>query len=429
MMKQKLLATTALISLFAGSALADGPAPVMDMSVKIGGMFDAHAITRKTSKNVDKMTKNHPALGFSTDAQVYLEAKNTTAKGLEYGAHLGLTTHAVGTKNPRQGMDRSWLWLQHSDMGRMEFGSNNGAASSMRIGADSLAVATGGIAGKWTESLTTAVFGGAGVDNVLGELSLNPWNIGDDELVLNNAAGTTSTAYTEKARKITYYTPKMNGFQVGVSYTPDVANKGNANALPNTTVSAADSSGPLSGQAKNVFTVGLAWDGKVANDVMGSFSVVGIHGKSNDIMSTTRKKVNHQKGFEVGGMLKHKDLSAALSYGSLGQSHYLKTTTGLAKKDETYMTAGVGYDFDKLHTSLTYMHGKKNDNKSHITSLGAEYALAAGIMPYAEATYYSLKQVNQNGLVSSPATAAISAVSGGRKANGTVFILGTKLNF
>ena len=427
MMKQKLLATTALISLVAGSALA-APAPVMDMSVKIGGMFDAHAITRYSNRKLTRVTKNNEDIGFATEAQVYLEAKNTTAKGLEYAAHLGLTAHAVGTKNPRQGSDRSWLWLQHSDMGRMEIGSNNGAASSMRIGADSLAVATGGIAGKWTESLDDYVLGSSGTGE-LDELVLNPWNIGDDELDLDIDA-TNDTKYLEKARKITYYTPKMNGFQFGISYTPDVANKGNANSMPNTTVSLTDpATGPYSGKPRNVITAGLAWDGKVANDLMGSFSVVCIHGKTNDYYYSGRKKINDQKGFEVGGMVKHKDLSVALSYGSLGKSHYQTAATG-TKKDEIYVTAGVGYDFDKLHTSLTYMHGQKNHNKSHIASLGAEYALAAGIMPYAEATYFNLKQVNAGGLVSDPSDTAIGAVSGGtKKANGAVFILGTKLSF
>jgi len=424
MIKQKLLATTALISLLAGSALADGPAPVMDMSVKIGGMFDAHAVTRKANKEQDSVTTNNQDVGFATDAQVYLEAKNTTAKGLEYGAHLGLTTHAVGTKNPKNGMDRSWLWLQHADMGRMEFGSNNGSASAMRIGADNLAVATGGISGKWTETLTDSVFGVGATGADLDELALNPWNIGDDELDLSLA----DTKYTEKARKITYYTPKMNGFQFGVSYIPDVENKGNANSLPNTTPHSTAAN--FSGKAKNIFTAGLSWDGKVANDVMGSFSVVGLHGKSSDINNAgaSRVKVVHnQKGFDVGGMLKHKDLSAALSYGSLGKSHYLKTATNT--KSEHYVTAGVGYDFDKLRTSLTFMHGHKNHNRTHLASLGAEYALAAGIMPYAEATYYSLKQKNYRGTVATPDNAASTALATELKTNGTVFILGTKLNF
>ena len=100
MIKQKLLATTALVSLVAGSAFADGAlAPIInDMSVKIGGMFDAHAIGSIDDSANHNMTKNHNDIGFSTDAEVWLEAKSSTAKGLEYGAHIGINTHANSTK-------------------------------------------------------------------------------------------------------------------------------------------------------------------------------------------------------------------------------------------------------------------------------------------------------------------------------------------
>jgi len=429
MIKQKLLATTALISLFAGSALADGAAPVTDMSVKIGGMFDAQAITRKSSKKMSNVTKNHDDLGFGTDAQVYLEAKNSTAKGLEYGAHLGLTTHAVSTKNPSKGIDRSWMWLQHSDMGRFEFGSNNDVSSAMRVGADSVAVATGGIAGSWTQVVDGTVFGGT-IDSPY-EFILNPWDIGDNRVNFN-LDDTLESLYREKARKVSYYTPKMNGFQAGVSYAPDLANKGITNAMPNLSRHATDDH---DGEAKNVITAGLTWDGKVMNDTTGKFSLVGISGDSSDVYDGSVKKTEKLKGFDIGAMFKHKDLSAAVSYGSLGKSDYKKTATG--KEDTSYVTAGLGYDYDKLHTSLTYMHGTRNHNKSHVVSLGAEYALALGIMPYAEATYFKLDKKHEGGLnihratfnTSTGSDKADSAAISQKKADGTVFILGTKIQF
>lgn len=443
MLKQKLLATTALVSLFAGSAFADGAqAPMMnDMSVKIGGNFDGHAITEKSDVRRNDMTKNNQDIGFSTDAEVWLEAKSSTAKGLEYGAHVGISTHANSYKNASKGSDRSYLWLDHADLGRMEFGSNNDASEAMRIGADSVAVGTGGISGAWVQVLSPNMFSATttvGLDNFI----ISPWNIGDNYMDLdfdaNTAVASAQVWNVEKSRKVNYYTPKMNGFQLGFSYTPDTENKGNgvggvvANAsLPNTTTNGSNGNAAN----KNLISAGITWDGKVMNDVMGKFSIVGAYaGTQDNANSTTSKDL---EGVDFGAQLHYKDFVAAASYGFLGQTGFQSAATGVA--DSYYVTAGLSHKMDKLKTSFSYLFGHKNHNKSNIFSVGTEYSLASGIMPYAEATYYNLHLKNQGGLALSGAynnvnvaadiAAASTSSTNAGHAEGTVFVLGTKLSF
>jgi len=445
MIKQKLLATTALVSLFAGSAFADGAAAPMvnDMSVKIGGNFDAHAIGSIDDSANNQITKNNNDIGFSTDAEVWLEAKSTTAKGLEYGAHIGISTHANSYKNTSKGSDRSFLWLEHGDLGRMEFGSNNDASEAMRLGADNVAVATGGISGAWVQSLSSTLFNptrAVALDNFI----MSPWNVGDNamDFDLQGAASETNSSdswHIEKSRKVNYYTPKMNGFQLGISYTPDTENRGNGLAgvisnasMPNSFTSS------TSAANKNVISGGITWDGKVMNDVMGKFSLVGVTGNTADTSDSSDASVEKSKdieGIDVGTVLTYKDWRAAASYGWLGESGFQSAATNI--EDSHYGTFGLGYKMDKLDTSVTYMYGRKNHNTTQLVSLGTEYSLAAGIMPYAEATYYNLKLKNQGGLAltgsgsnATADTAAASTASGDAgHAEGTVFVLGTKLKF
>ncbi|MCH9753968.1 MAG: porin [Alphaproteobacteria bacterium] len=444
MNKQKLLATTALVSLFAGSALADGAAAPMvnDMSVRIGGNFDGHAITASDSSDVNNLTKNNNDLGFSTDAEVWLEAKSSTAKGLEYGAHIGISTHANSYKNTSKGSDRSYLWLEHHDLGRMEFGSNNDSSESMRVGADSIAVATGGISGAWVQSLTSRLFSPS-VNVSLEEFVMSPWNVGDNAMDFDlqgpgatTAANSSDSWHVEKARKATYYTPRMNGFQFGLSYTPDTENRGNGLAgvisqasLPNSTSSAANAAAN-----KNVFSGGITWDGKVMNDVMGSVSLVGMTGSTAPGSSGVESK--DVEGMDFGVKLNYRDWRAAASYGWLGETGFQSAATNI--EDTHYWTFGLGYKMDKIDTSLSYMWGTKNHNESQVVSLGVDYALASGIMPYAEATYYHLDLKNRGGLAltgngANPGTdrtvASTANTTVQRHAEGTVFVLGTKLKF
>jgi predicted porin len=430
MIKQKLLATTALVSLVAGSAFAGGPAPSMhnDMSVKIGGMYDAQLLARSLkNKGVTQLSTNNENKAIDTKAQVFIEAKNSTAKGLEYGAHIGLSTNTSNNKNPNSGIDRSWLWMEHADMGRVEFGSNNDVSESMRIGADRVATATGGISGDWFKILNSSVFTAAAGGASFTEFHLSPWSVGDNELDLVSLGTNT---HNEKARKINYYSPKMNGFQAGVSYTADTAHTGATAGLPNTEVGATNAAG-----AYNVVSAGLTWEGKMTNDIMTSLSAVTMHGKVRNAAVSATAQSRNISAFDLGGMISYNKMKAAVSYGHTAKTGFLKATTGVALKDSWYATAGASYEFDKFVTSLTYMHGNKNKNKSDVVSLGADYHLASGIMPYAEITHFKGKLTNTGGHATkvTSATSGILAVSAAaetnNKASGTAFIIGTKLSF
>ncbi len=111
-------------------------------------------------------------------------------------------------------------------------------------------------------------------------------------------------------------------------------------------------------------------------------------------------------GFTAGG-----------SYGDVPQ-------LGQASANDTsasYWTAGVGYEFGPFGTSVTYMESTVEhqggatvaDKEFSNLSIGADYKLAPGLVPYVEVSFFD---TDDN-------------VAASVDNSGTVFIVGTELNF
>jgi hypothetical protein len=411
-MIKRLLLTTALVSMSA--AFADGYTPMAkDFDIKLGGDFDFQSgfrsqkkeYTNNSAGNKLGLTKNNKSVGFDTTANVYLDAKNTTAQGMTYGAHVGIQTTTTSNRNVNNHqMNQSYLFVEHKDMGRLEAGSNEDAANAMSITGASVASATGGVAGDWWKYVvlsnsTATNFANAGQFILSPAVSMN-----------NSALLSTLNTNTEEARKLTYYTPKYNGFQLGLSYAPDVANKANAAVFPDSAVA--------NGGLENAFAVGASWEGKMHKDHALKVAATTVMGKPKYLSSVaTTARDEDTKVYNVGAKYTFQDmLSLALGYTDTNKTG-LKKVTGL-KKGHAY-TGGVSVAMDKFTVSLTGMISEKNKNKATLYSLGADYKMAPGLMPYAEVTSFDLKQKRADDV----------ATTADKKNKGTAFILGTKVKF
>lgn len=432
-MMKKLLLTTALVSMSATAAFADGAAPMAkDFDTKLGGDFDFQAALRQQDNKYVKIggadtgekigvTANNKSIGFDTAANIYLDARNTTSKGMTYGAHIGVQTttqanKAYGQKHTNQ----SYLFMDHKDMGRFEAGSNSDVANAMSITAANTAAATGGVSGDWFKYvvLNNQELDASG--NVTTASSLPD----SDQFILTSDVSLDSTLFasnTERARKVTYYTPKFNGFQAGLSYAPDVANKGSVATLPSTDLANTG--------LENAFSAGLAWEGKIQKDHGVKVSLTGVEGKPKYTSSYTGQKLENTRIYSLGGMYTYKDLvNFALSYTDYNKTGMIKpdSTNTVKVKGGNAITAGVGVNVDKFTISLTGMMSEKNKNKAKLYSLGAEYKMAPGLMPYAEITTFDMKQKRTQDSATGVVT---DNVTTNNKNKGTAFILGTKVKF
>jgi len=332
-------------------------------------------------------------------------------------------------------------------MGRFEMGTNSGVSSTMRIGADNIARATGGIDGDWANYVnldtytTDSNYGTAAVnsDNFVTGPSLFLTGFGGQN------SGTPSANYLagdEKSRKVSYYTPKYNGFQFGLSYTPDNRNTGQdyMNELRDR-----DTYTNRKPTAKDAVAAGLTWEHDMAADQKLQLSLVGetasVKADPEDKVDNVQKAYHKVEGFIFGAQYNYQNWAFAASYGNRGKSLKAKNLTvdnvanGSIKKAYFY-TAGVAYTQGAVGTSLTYMYTSDNKNKMDVVSLGMDYQLAPGLLPYAEVTYFNMKQKNNysagtpNAIEGTDATAAtVTKTNPEAKNKGTAFIIGTKINF
>lgn len=420
-MRNILLTTTALATLFAGVAAAHVEKTIKDsegLSVSFGGSLEGQAATRSQASkytNDQGITPANKNVAFDTIAAIHASVKNKTAEGTTYGAQVGvLTTTQSQQPAGSSALDRTFLFIENGEVGRFEFGSNNGVASTMRTGADSIARATGGIDGDWSNF-------------VVFSNSNNQQFIAAPTTYLTNYQNSGAQLFEgdEKSRKVNYYTPEYKGFQAGLTYTPDVRNSGQDDI---TLLNGSTATGYNSPTGKNAFSIGLSWKGEFDKNQSLKVSAVGETSTVRKASTDTNTYYKYQSGI-FGAEYAYEDFSVAASYGNQGKSGFAKTiTTGSAVKGGSFWTLGAAYVQGPVGASLTYMNSKLNTNTLNLVSLGLDYQVAPGLLPYAEVTYFNIKGKH---LYIAPKATAPAATNNAivYKNKGTAFILGTKLMF
>jgi hypothetical protein len=439
-MKKILLCTTALVGL-AGSALAADMSSNSDMQVSIGGTskFEAGYVKRDADhKKAFTYSPNQSNSAFLNSNKVALKAEGKT-DSMTYGAVVRLQTVAsMSNGMSESGLDRSHIFM-NTDMGAVQLGTNFAASKLMSVDAGTIASATGGVTGDYSDFIDVrenTVFGGMPVFST--------------DTLTNRLDG-----YGESNRKITYLSPRISGAQLGLSFAPDMENNGGEG------MSRDNGKRYLGRQlaAKNLISLAFNYKNSF-NDVNVTFSAAGDFAKAkqdnynadqwavniynrnvdgtngallnsgkynilpegSDVITTTER--NDIKTYSVGTVVEYQGFSAALSYGHDGKSLAPKN----ADFTSYWYTAGLGYKNGPMSTSLTYLYGKKGNKaaaegdtttaplvKTSAVSLGADYIVAPGMKPFAEVTYATVKPNR--------------VINGNTKAKSTVFILGTRLQF
>src|SRR3712207_1102716 len=114
---------------------------------------------------------------------------------MEYGG----TIEFEADTNRNDNTDETWVFVR-GGFGELRFGDEDGATDASSVGAYTIAAGTGGIDGSVIDAVDTT--------------AIRPFNSDD-------------------STKVRYYTPSFGGFQLGVSYTPNVDSDG-ADLVPDT---------------------------------------------------------------------------------------------------------------------------------------------------------------------------------------------------
>jgi len=421
-MKKILLGTTALVgaALVSQAALADGP------KVTVGGTseFEAGMIGDDQSGGFGTGTSaSHAGLdnrAFYSRNEISFKVDGKSDAGLGYGGEVWLTADTSADQNAR-GVQATRTFLFLDGMwGRFEGGSNYGADQTLKVDASTIARATGGIAGDW------AFFANNRSGNpfiATPDLPINYDIAGSSNGCSFGCAHTTGLGDQgeENLNKLTYYTPKWNGFQAGLSFAPNDVSTGQITTTVNH-VHTANPVGP-SGTQFTVSPVNNIWQGGV--NWSGNWDQVGI------VLAGTAERgeaitdgYNNLWAWQGGAKVSYMGFSVAGSYANWGDSLRLK---GDRASDSKFWTLGGAYEYGPYGVSLTYLHstlkgglestfnsGHGGSDSFHNWVIGTDYKLAPGLTPYAELSFYDQNAVG-TGIT--------------QDNSGHVFLVGTQLNF
>ncbi|KAB7613480.1 porin [Amylibacter sp. SFDW26] len=312
-MKNTLLTTTAL-ALTAGAAYADGHA----VDVKVGGFYNTTVAITSVDTGTNFAGTDFDGIDVLSNAEIIFKPSITLDNGIKFGAEIQLEAGSGGGNTAgaaTDDIDESYVYIQ-GDFGQVLIGSENSAGYKMTVAAPDVSPIF-----AQSSSLTAFVpYSGATVG-------------------ANVFRGTLGATYIENAgnndaNRITYFSPRFGGLQLGVSYARD-AGQGNG-AVDNNAVTtdfvdiAANYGGSFGGVDINAsarYGTASAIAGAPDPEVWGAGLKLGFG------------------GFSIGGSYAEQDGTA----GGLG--------------DGSSYDVGIGYANGPMSYSLTYFAGENRDNE------------------------------------------------------------------
>lgn len=383
-MRKILFATSALVgaTAIASSALAGGTHAVEQakpnagaLTVMVGGQIDFQGGL------VDQDVTNPGERDgrFSNDTEIHVQVSGST-DSFDYGAVIELNADISDDANNDGGnADKAFIFVENDGFGRVELGGNSGASETLEVDASNIARATGGIDGDWHRYVNTG--------NTIIRPNLN-----------------TSADWADAdAEKITYYTPRFSGVQLGASYIVDT-NNGSTTAVSNLN---------NDGGYEGVFAGGINYEGNINENVGLEAALVGEYGQSEQLAGVDREDL---RSWSAGLGVNFAGFSLAGNYADLGDSGAFVGTDA----DQTYWSLGAAYENGPFGLSATYLdssadYGVAGSADLKNLSFGADYQLAPGFVPYVEATFFDIDD---------------TTVVGGVGSNkGNVILVGSELTF
>ncbi len=368
-MKKGLLGSTALV---AATALAAGAAQAQE--VKFSGFinFQAYVVDQDLPPTLGGVDVQQGSVHFGVDdAELHINVSGTADNGLEYGAKIEMEAVQSGTNN----VDEARIQLGGT-WGTLQFGDEDGAEDTMNYGGENVMGATGGFDGDQDDWYVN-----------IGSATSFP-----------NIAGDSSDS-----TKITYYSPRFSGFQVGASYTPQWGNQGD--------------SGAIDSIYENHFGLGANYDnsfGDVRVRASAVYSMASVSDAGEAFLTQLGTPVEDIGAYSLGAIVGFGPVEVGVNWTDNDDSGEV-----VGSNDESsYWNAAVGFTSGPIYASLGYMASTWEDGGTGLEdeythlAVSVDYTVAPGLTAYAE--YSSIS----------------SEIGGVTPSNdGSGFILGMNLSF
>ncbi len=374
------------IMLICLALMADGVLADDSPTITLGGSaeFELGGANQKYFTSVPPFNRDFK---FRNDNKFLIRIDGETDTGLRYGAVLQFEANInPDDSDYGQNADKTYGFLE-GRFGRLEFGANTDAAQNMKVDASTFARAAGGIDGDWELWV-----GGLSVDiNNEAPFIIRP------DLPTAHA----ETTKVPNADKITYYSPRIGGFQAGLSFTPDQGDIGTASGW--------DQNSTSLGYYTNVINGGVNYNAKIAGISLAA-SVSGESGRN-----ALHQVYEDLNAYNAGVNIGFEQFTFGGSYGIWNKSTLLRPSQFSSSpnyKDSYYWDIGAAYETGSYAASIGYlMSDYAGTHNLRNLSIGLDYKLAPGFTPFAEISFFKLQAGPEF------------------DESGQVMLAGTKLNF
>ncbi len=385
-MNKILLGTTALV---AAGAMAGTAAAADKVKMGVGGYFQAHFVMASQDDGAgpdllagtadDEPGSNLRSHRLSREGEIIFNGKTVLDNGIQVGVQVQLEAETCGDQ-----IDESFIWFSGS-FGKIQIGAENSAAQLMGYG-------PGG------------TIPGTGVNSA----NFRHWAPG------TNGAGvpTFRIGFEGDSEKLTYFTPRMQGFQLGISYTPEAC-EDQTGGCGGSYAGMLNDHG--SGQQSEIIGLGANYKGKMgAVDIALSGSYAGGNTEATAGGGAAANSEDRD-AWQIGGTLGINNIKFAAAYMQDDMG------TSLANGERTHFGLGLTYKMNKDWTlGAEYASLEQEITGSTGTDdltgfeMGAKYAFGPGITMGAAIQFVEL---DDN-------AGAVNAEN-----DATVFILATSIGF
>jgi predicted porin len=395
-MKKILLGTTALAATLAsGAAMAEEP-----IKLSLGGYFRAYGIYQNSD------LPNLRSTYLTQQGRIAISGSTTLDNGITAGVFVQLRAGEAanqagesGAFGGSRGIVRRAYGFFEGSFGRLEFGSNDGAATQLGYTSPDPAPASG-----------------------VNSPNFYP-NAPKNSAGANGSTPTTYQNWDGSQTKITYFTPRVAGFQFGVSFTPEACQTGPSAATSGTAGAGCPGLGNAPsdnsvGQQSEVWQLGTNYTNTFAGvdvAVSGTFQQGSLEA-TDGFAPALKDRQSYSFGANLG--------YAGFTLGGA----YLHDNEGVEDSSVHAWDIGLKYVTGPWSAGIQYIDFKRDNPDINITEdsvkafmIGGGYALGPGI---------DIGIGYQNWSWDTKGTSAATATEiAARKNDADLFLLGTVFKF
>ncbi|QJT94546.1 porin [Wolbachia endosymbiont of Diaphorina citri] len=390
----------------------------------------ANPIFPKGIGNIGDYSEN---MGMISDAILHLRAENKNEDiGLRYGADVQFHVPVTEGKGASQGVNaargRSAHVFLNSQYGDLKLGYQFGPESLMRLDATRIATVDGAADSDWFRKVNLEGSAANFPFYVTPRLYTESFSSESEKLSFRMAGKYNKEVMTTLPFRAAYYSPNYMGARFGLSYSPRYDNSLSI-VKDETDIRHV---GP---DYEHIVSAGASYEYdfskhniKVKTSVVGEFGLAKEPSKDKHLYKEFIE-YNNLMGVNLGASADYKidedqSVKFAASFAYLGKSGQPKSIKTLIKgtgtnpdeykslpdtdkrviglkaqfdgsgKDTMYWTAGAGYQYDNIYTSLTYFGSRMSDKDMlHDVALGVQYDLSScnksKFVPYAALHYFT----------------------------------------